>query len=78
VQAGNTFELSVANKGEPIPEGARERLFQPFHRGNARRGCEGLGLGLYIAHEIAAAHGGTLRVSSDADETRFVFAMPLS
>lgn len=78
VQAGNAFELSVANKGEPIPEGARERLFQPFHRGNARRGCEGLGLGLYIAHEIAAAHGGTLRVSSDADETRFVFAMPLS
>lgn len=78
VQAEDKFELSVTNKGEPIPEAARERLFHPFCRGDVRQDREGLGLGLFIAHEIATAHGGTLRVSSDAEQTRFVFAMPLS
>jgi signal transduction histidine kinase len=50
------FELSVANEGEPIPPATRDRLFQPFFRGSGRRGGEGLGLGLYIASEIARAH----------------------
>lgn len=36
----------------------------------------GLGLGLYIASEIAHAHGGTISVTSDEAETRFTFAMP--
>ena len=58
------FELSVANAGEPIPPAAMERLFQPFFRGAARPNQQGLGLGLYIASEIARAHGGTLDVTS--------------
>ncbi len=36
---------------------------------------QGLGLGLYICHEIATAHGGTLEVSSTPAETRFTFRM---
>ncbi|HVF68199.1 MAG TPA: GAF domain-containing sensor histidine kinase [Pyrinomonadaceae bacterium] len=70
------FELSVANRGEPIPPDTFERLFQPFTRANAQPGREGLGLGLYIASEIAHAHGGTLGVESSEDETRFTFRMP--
>ena len=35
-----------------------------------------MGLGLYIAHEIATAHGGTLDVASTPEETRFTFRMP--
>ena len=54
-----------------------ERLFHPFTRGKDRANREGLGLGLYIASEIAAAHGGELSVTSSAQETRFIFAMPL-
>jgi len=71
------FELWVANAGDPIPEAAMDQLFQPFFRGQVRASLKGLGLGLYIASEIAKAHEGTLTVKSSADETRFTFLMPL-
>jgi signal transduction histidine kinase len=70
------FELSVSNAGEPIPHASLQRLFQPFSRGTVCHDRKGLGLGLYIAHEIAVAHGGTLTVSSSEEETRFTFRMP--
>lgn len=76
--AEGPFELSVSNAGDPIPPSAQERLFQPFFRGVAQPDQQGLGLGLYIAFEIANAHGGSLAVASSADETRFTFRMPLA
>jgi signal transduction histidine kinase len=72
------FELSVANSGEPIPPERQAMLFLPFERAEHHHGQQGLGLGLYIAAEIARAHGGTLSVTSDAAETRFTFSMPLA
>lgn len=77
VTHGEELELWVANAGAPIPSAALERLFQPFFRGEVRPSQQGLGLGLHIASEIARAHGGTLEVRSDADETRFTLRMPL-
>jgi sigma-B regulation protein RsbU (phosphoserine phosphatase) len=74
-QAG-FLELSVANSGEPIPEAALPRLFQPFFRGEVRPSKQGLGLGLHIASEIAKAHQGELAVVSDEHETRFTLKMP--
>ncbi|MGY4474795.1 MULTISPECIES: sensor histidine kinase [Bradyrhizobium] len=53
------------------------KLFEPFFRGNAHASRQGLGLGLYIASQIATAHGGELTVSSTEEETRFTFRMPL-
>jgi signal transduction histidine kinase len=73
----NRFELSVANSGDPIPPATLERLFQPFSRASLRQGRKGLGLGLYIAAEIARAHDGVLDVTSTSIETRFTFRMPL-
>ncbi|THD53728.1 MAG: GAF domain-containing sensor histidine kinase [Phenylobacterium sp.] len=72
------FELSVSNAGEPIPPARLAVLFEPFTRAAHHHGQEGLGLGLYIAAEIARAHGGALGVTSDAVETRFSFEMPLA
>jgi signal transduction histidine kinase len=69
------FEFSVANGGEPIAPAALARLFKPFERGAVRPGQRGLGLGLYIASEIAHAHGGTLQAMSTPEETRFTFRM---
>lgn len=73
-----TFTLSVSNSGEPIPEAAMEKLFEPFFRGVARPSRQGLGLGLHISSQIAKAHGGELSVISTPEETRFTFSMPLT
>ena len=75
--AGDWFELAVTNRGQPISEAVMQRLFQPFFRGEIRASKQGLGLGLYIASEIARAHGGALTVESTEAETRFRFRMPL-
>ncbi|MBZ5759201.1 MULTISPECIES: GAF domain-containing sensor histidine kinase [Rhizobium] len=65
------FELTVANPGDPIPGEIAEHLFKPFVRASANSSHQGLGLGLYIASEIARAHCGELTVASSAEETRF-------
>lgn len=74
---GERFELAVTNAGEPIPETVVKDLFKPFVRASAKANLEGLGLGLYIASEIAKAHKGMLSVSSTPEETCFTFRMPL-
>jgi len=71
------FKLSVANGGEPIPQAAMEKLFEPFFRGEVRASRQGLGLGLHIASQIAKAHEGVLTVTSMPEETKFTFVMPL-
>ena len=70
------FELAVSNLGDPIPGSLLPKLFHPFVRGADDSSSQGLGLGLYIASEIARAHGGTLSATSTPAETRFVFRMP--
>jgi sigma-B regulation protein RsbU (phosphoserine phosphatase) len=74
--SGGMLELWVANGGEPIPAAWLDKLFQPFVRASVRPNQQGLGLGLFIAQEIARAHEGTLAVTSDQQETRFTFRMP--
>ena len=70
------FEIAVTNAGEPIPEAVVKDLFKPFVRASARANLQGLGLGLYIASEIAKAHKGKLQVTSTEEETCFIFQMP--
>ena len=71
------FKLSVSNGGTPITPLAMSRLFQPFVRGAMIKDQQGLGLGLYIASEIARAHGGTLSATSTAGAgTCFTLSIP--
>jgi signal transduction histidine kinase len=70
------LQLIVANEGDPIDPVVMRQLFQPFFRGNGRSSSQGLGLGLYIASEIARAHGGSLDVASSRDDTRFILRIP--
>lgn len=76
--AGSVFEISVSNAGAPIPPEAMDRLFAPFTRGEVRPDQQGLGLGLFIASQVAQAHRGRIDVTSTAEETRFTFRMPLT
>ena len=71
------LQLAVANGGMPIAPATLGRLFQPFHRADKTANLKGLGLGLYIASQIAQAHHGDIDVTSDAAETRFTFRMPV-
>jgi signal transduction histidine kinase len=69
------FELSVLNAGAPIAPDTIKKLFRPFTRATSSGDLQGLGLGLYIASQIALAHAGSLSVRSDDTETCFTFRM---
>lgn len=73
--AEGVFELAVSNKAPKISEATLKQLFQPFSRGKIKKEQQGLGLGLYIASEIANAHGGTLTVNSTEDQITFTFRL---
>lgn len=72
--------VEVHNEGVPIEPAMMESLFDPLRRGlhhdDPDRRDGSLGLGLYIAREIAKAHGGEIEARSDQDETVFVARLP--
>lgn len=70
--------ISVHNFGYPIPQEARETLFEPLTRGiSTDKSGPSLGLGLYIVRAIAKAHGGSVSVaSSQEDGTEFSVRLP--
>lgn len=77
--SGEDIVLSVRNQGPAIPRDQLETLFEPMKRyasGQVRGASGGVGLGLYIAHEVAVAHGGAIKVESDAEATVFTVRLP--
>lgn len=76
--------FSVHNQGEPIAEDAIADIFNPMSRHSQYAAAEhgphsGLGLGLYIASEIVAAHQGSIHVESNAEQgTTFIVRLPLT
>jgi signal transduction histidine kinase len=73
--------ITVHNEGPPIPEELQKRIFEPLARGSqndhASKSDRNLGLGLYIACQIAKAHGGTLKLtSSNREGTIFAARLP--
>ncbi len=64
-----TAEITVADEGIGIPEGAVAALFDPFSGSRAGTGGErGTGLGLAIVKRIVEGHGGTISVASEIDQ----------
>lgn len=69
--------LEVRNSGTAIDRLTMERMFDPLKRGEQRdKSPDGLGLGLYIANEIAKAHHGSISARSDQSETTFEVHLP--
>ncbi len=75
VSSFGRFNLSVANRGPFIPEKNINNLFKPFYKGNHKTQSAGLGLGLFIAQEIAIAHGGLIKVSAVDHDICFTFIL---
>ncbi|MBK7864859.1 MAG: sensor histidine kinase [Archangiaceae bacterium] len=81
VAAGAATEVvvQVINRGPVIPMSVRRRIFEPMVREQSAdpRNIAGLGLGLYIAHEIVASHLGRIQVSSNKKQgTTFSVHLP--
>ena len=72
------FVFDVWNSGEPIAPENLDKICEPFWRQSTTGNREGLGLGLYICSQIVRAHGGTLSVTSTAEDgTHFTARLPL-
>jgi len=75
---GSRAVLVVRDHGVGIPADEQERIFGPFSRATTARYHAGLGLGLWIAHQIVRASGGRIVVESRPDEgSTFTVELPL-
>src|SRR5207302_8552716 len=63
-RADGTARLSVRDEGIGISTEDQERIFDRFERAVSVRSYGGMGLGLYIARQMADAHGGRIQVQS--------------
>ncbi len=72
--------VRVKNYGRPIPAVQLQVIFNPLvqiPQDQADEDVTSLGLGLYIAHEIVAMHGGSMKAeSSKEDGTVFIAHLP--
>jgi len=73
-------QISVADRGEGIPEEERGRIFEPFERINEiSNQIDGLGLGLAICKTIVDAHSGTIHCTENPEGgTIFRLRLPVS
>ncbi|MDB4993910.1 MAG: hypothetical protein JWM74_1342 [Myxococcaceae bacterium] len=77
---GAFVRIDVHNDGPPIPAALLPELFSAFRRGtrdSRTAKTAGLGLGLYISREIAAAHGGDVVVAASSAESGTTLSVSL-
>ncbi len=76
-RSGSVAVVEVRDHGPGIAPHVMPQLFQPYTRLGSKPST-GLGLGLYLAREIVAAHGGTIDAESTlGDGTVIVVRLPL-
>jgi signal transduction histidine kinase len=77
VRVGRSGTITVSDEGAGIPPEHRERIFEPFHRLQARP--RGAGLGLNLVHEIVRWHHGEIAVLDDSSGgASFRITLPLA
>lgn len=72
---GDRVCVRIRDNGPGIPEGIREKVWDPFF--TTKEQGEGTGLGLSIVRRIVEEHGGTIRFTTDDRGTEFVVELPL-
>jgi signal transduction histidine kinase len=74
---GGVAHLTVRDHGLGIDPAVREQIFQRFERAVSTRHYGGFGLGLWIAREVAEAHGGRIFVESEPGKgASFTLVLP--
>jgi PAS domain S-box-containing protein len=75
---GTMAVLGVRDFGPGISPEAQARIFERYQRATGQHSRESLGLGLYVARQIARAHGGELDVESTPGQgAHFRLHLPL-
>jgi signal transduction histidine kinase len=74
VRVGAEGWIEVSDEGPGLPEGASERIFEPFHR--ERWDKDGCGLGLHLVREIMRAHEGEARLVGAGSGAVFRLELP--
>lgn len=75
-----TAALRIRDEGVGIPKNHQQHIFDRFYRGRDAhsKAFPGLGMGLYIAHEIVKRHGGEITVESEEGKgSTFIVSLPL-
>jgi signal transduction histidine kinase len=68
------LQFRLSDTGPGVPEGMRQRVFEPFYSTKAT----GTGLGLAVVRRIAESHGGSAEVlDAPGGGARFVLRLPL-
>ncbi|MGG3854878.1 vancomycin resistance histidine kinase VanS [Caldifermentibacillus hisashii] len=77
-QQDKNIVITFMNQGDPIPQTKLDTIFEKFYRLDSARSTNtgGAGLGLAIAKEIVTAHGGTISVESNSENTTFTVKLP--
>jgi two-component system, OmpR family, sensor kinase len=74
MNGGPRARVRISDQGPGIAPEVLPHVFERFQRGS---GSTGLGLGLYLAHELATAHGGSLSVESEPGRgSTFTLTLP--
>ncbi len=79
--ANRLIHLCVADSGVGIPEGMREKVFEPFHRTASARSSTrgGVGLGLSFVRAVVEALGGTVQAGkADLGGARLDAQLPMA
>jgi signal transduction histidine kinase len=75
---GDYAVLDVSDEGPGIPEEDRDKIFEPFYRSQKTKHISGVGLGLAIAREFAAAHRGTIELVPSTVGAHLRATLPLA
>lgn len=66
----------VRDRGEPLNIDEKDKIFEKYYTGKKTGALAGTGLGLFIAKQILALHGGTIWVDAQGPWTTFYFSLP--
>jgi two-component system sporulation sensor kinase C len=74
----DSVQIAIADQGPGVPEGIRERIFEPFFSTKQSRGQAGMGLGLSVTRSLLDAMGGRIELETEVGQgSTFLLTFPI-